>query len=46
MYKKNEFQRKMLRHPKLEALSVSVQLFSGNHFLLTSYCDTIIDRLL
>jgi len=32
----------MLQHP----LSVSVQLFSGEYFLLTSYCGTIIDKMI
>ena len=46
MCRKNEFQRKMLQLPKLAALSVSVQLFSGEPFLLTSHSDTIIDKIL
>jgi hypothetical protein len=36
----------MLQHPKLAALSVTIQEFGGEQFLLTSYCDKIIDRML
>jgi hypothetical protein len=43
---KIEFQKKMLQHPKLAALSVSVQLISGEKCLLTSYSDTFIDKML